>query len=197
MTGLVSKVAQYVARGVSAVSDVVDAGGSDLMNFVGTGLNLATASSQLFAARRQADAQVIQSGYEADALQMQAADQELEADREKLRGRQEANQLMDELRQTLAAQSVSFAANGVDISFGTPRSVARSTQRLSELQLSTSRSDALMRAIARRRQASVLRQESINVRARGGNEAAITRDTGRINAMGTVADLVQRRIERG
>lgn len=169
----------------------------DNLELLSTGLNLASAGSVFFGARDQARYELARANQEARALDFSAQESDIEANREEVRGKQDANNIMEALRQTLAAQRVAFAGNGVDTGFGTPIDVMRDTSAQARRQLTTARSDAQAGALARRRQAAATREESINTRLAGRQSAKNTKRTGAISAMGTVADLVQRRIERG
>lgn len=169
----------------------------DLWGKLSTGLTLASAGLSLFGANEQAKAELMNARAEARALTLQSEDMALEAQREETRGKQEANQITDSLLQTIAAQRASFAVNGVDIGFGSPQALRKNTQKLASLQLSTTRDDALARAISRRRQASALQEERGNVLKSGAATVRQSRLKGLVVAGGTLAELAQRRSERG
>lgn len=214
MTALVSQIAT-LAVGTPAVqgpvrpgetlpaatSGAFGAGGQfdfeATMGFLSEGLSLASASASLFAGNDRADAMLEDSRQRSRALDMQSQEEMLEAQREEIRGKQEANDLMDSLRRTIGSSRLASASQGVDIGFGTPVSVEDATRNLANMQLSVSRSDAQIKALARRRQGSALKEEGINVMASGRASAANARSAGRIDAMGTLADLAERRSRRG
>lgn len=191
----VSALSSFIGFGGETASAASE--GFSILETVSAGVSLAGAAAQLFSSREQEQAIRANTAMQSEALELQARDQDLEAERERLRGKQEANQIMDTLRQTLAAQQVAFAANGIDLSFGTPVNVAQSSRNLAEQQLGVTRTDAQLRAVARRRQAASLRLEASNRRVAGAQEANITRQTGTIGALGAVQDLANRRIARG
>lgn len=169
----------------------------DFKSIFSTGLTLASAASEIFGANAKAGYELASSQQQARALKMQSAEAALDAKREETRSKQESNQIMDNLIQTIAAQQLSFASNGIDLSFGTPANVADATRNIANLQLSTARSDSTIRAIARRRQGAALREESLNVLTAGEASAKNTRMTGLIGAGGKLAELKQRRDIRG
>lgn len=171
--------------------------GLDFGSLFSTGLTLAGSASRYYGARQQASAMLQSAGMEAQALRLQATDMGLEAQREQLRGRQDANLLMDELRQTIAAQRLASAANGVDISFGTPVSVNNAAQNLSDRQMGVLQADTMTKVLARRKQGASLNMEASNIQTRAKSEAKITKRTGAVEALGGIAELVQRRIDRG
>lgn len=215
MTGLVKQIAGSVGNFASSIvpgewgstglpgnqtggtPGGIFSGSFDLQKILSTGLNLASAGLAIFGADQQAGFELETAQQRARALELESIEESLEAKREETRGKQEANNIMDEMIQTLAAQRVAFAGNGVDIGFGTPVSVAKATQNLANLQLSTTRSDAQIRALARRRQATALQEERLNTLKAGKQQAGITRQKGVISAVGTVAEMAQRRAERG
>jgi hypothetical protein len=205
MTGIVNRVSAFLTgrggggdRGlqgpVKPNEGLFDIGN---LQSLSTGLSLASVGATLFGARDQADAQLVDARQRSRAALFDAQEMDLEAQREEVRGKQEANNILDALRQTLAAQRVAFAANGVDTGFGTPVSVQQETRDVADRQLSVTRSDALIQAISRRRQAAALREESGNILTSGRATARNTRRTGLINALGGAAELVQRRADRG
>lgn len=169
----------------------------DFGSVFSTGLTLAGSASRYYGARQQANAMLQSAGMEAQSLRLQATDMDLEAQRETLRGKQEANVLMDELRQTISAQRLAAAANGVDFSFGTPVSVNEQARGMNERQMSVLQADTMTKVLARRKQGASLSMEAANIQTRAKSEAKITKRSGAVEALGGIAELVQRRIDRG
>jgi hypothetical protein len=196
---LVSKLAGYVSSGM-AQPEVYGppspgAGGQDFD--LSQGLTLASMGASIFATREKAQAEEMQAQYESRALMLSAREQELEAQREETRGKQAANQLLDDFRQTIASQRLAFAGNGVMLGPGTPDSVADSARALADRQLSTTRIDSRISALARRRQASALVEESGNTRRAGKATARNTRLAGAVDAIGSAQRWADRREQRG
>lgn len=204
MTAFVSKIAGFMGSSggemfgpFTGAHPAPQATGGGFMDILSTGLNLASMGAQIFGAHEEAEAQILNARAEARALERDAEEQELEAQREETRGKEDANNIMDNLLQTLAEQRAGFAANGVDLGFGTPVDLAKSTREVARRQLSISRNDAQARSLARRRQQQALLEERGNVLRSGGATAKNTKLKGYIGAIGTAAELAERRVRRG
>lgn len=197
MTAVVNSVAKILGKGAAAAKTVLGGDDFNVLSVLSTGLNLASAGASYFGARDAAGAQLADYTQASTAADFNAQESDLQARQEQVRGRQAANQIMDDLIQTLASQRVGFAANGVDVSFGTPKSVGAQTIDLASKKLDIVQSDSLMSQIAARRQAAAYRQESASLLAKGQASARNTKRAGAISAAGQISDLVNRRIERG
>lgn len=161
------------------------------------GSTFASAAATLKGGFDQAKATKIDAAYKSSALEMQAREQELAAKQEETRGRQEANTILDNMVQTIAAQRLAFASQGTDIGFGTPVSITESSRDLANLQLSTSRNDALMRVLTRRRQSYALRADAGNVMTSGSLTAKGQRSVATTAAGKILYDSKERSDRRG
>lgn len=178
-------------------SAVVPQATLSLGSLLSSGLTLASVGSSVMGGYQQAKSSLQQSKAEARALELSSKDDELGAKQEELRAKQEANTIMDNLNQTLAAQKLAFSGNGVDPSFGTPVTTANTASRMANINTGISRTDAMLRALSRRRQASEsLTQRSI-VLQRGINDSQNARLAGIGRGLGTLEDFANRRIRRG
>lgn len=200
MTGLVSKVANFVRPAVSQATDLFTTngdGGFNVYSTLSTGLTMASASSAYFGAREQSEAIQLDARARATAASFQAQEADLESERVMLRSKQESNNLMDELMQTIAANRVAFAANGVDTSFGTPAASENSLRDLTDKKQAINQGDANANKMALIRQAYARRQDAQGILLQGNAESRNVRRTGSVNALGTIAQLIDRRIARG
>lgn len=200
MTGIVNRVAANLGRGLGQSIDFLagsNGGGFDVLSTLSTGLTLASAGATYFGARDRANAIQMDARQASVAAKFDAREADIEAQREALRGKQEANLIMDDLLQTIAAQRVGFAANGMDLTFGTPTAIETNTRALAGRKLDVAESDRTLNQTALRRQAAARRQESAALMARGTAEARNVRNAGTVGALGTVAGLIDRRIARG
>lgn len=171
--------------------------GEGLLGLFSQGLNFASASASIFGSEAQAEAQMQDALQQARSLELQSREALIEARQEEVRGKQESNDIMNDMMRTIAAQQLASSSKGVDIGFGTPVSVTKEAEKIANLQISTARDDATLRALARRRQASAYDEQRINTLISGKRTAENTRRTGRIDALGTVAEQLQRRSRRG
>lgn len=171
--------------------------GSSVLGAISTGLTLASGAMSLFGGNQAAYAEQINAKTQARALELSAQEDLLSAKEEEIKGKQDSNNIMDTLIQTIASQRLATAGNGVDTSFGTPVSVEDSTRKIANLQMGITRDDALVRSLSRRRQAWSRREEAMNVLSAGKENARAARNKGIGGALGSINDLVMRRIERG
>lgn len=111
-----------------------------------TGMSLASMAGDIFGGASAGRAA-------ADQLRQQAQQDFLTAKQEELQGQQEQNDIRANLLQTIASQRLAYSGAGIDFSFGTPASLEQSRTRQAEMQLSTSRDNARLKTLARRRQA--------------------------------------------
>lgn len=162
-----------------------------------TGFTLASAASSIFGSIQQAGAINAQAEQDAYAATMAAREDMLDAKQEGIRGKQEVNAIMDNMIQTIASQNLAFAVNGVDPNFGTPTSVEKSTRKLADLQIGVTRSDAQVRALARRRSSYARTEDGLNIRSNTKDRAGQSVMGGFSSSGGTIANLVDRRISRG
>jgi hypothetical protein len=117
---------------------------SSVLSTLGTGLTLASMASDIFGGASEGKAA-------AEQLTQQAEQDFLEAKQAELQGQQEQNDINQNLAQTIAEQRLAYSGAGIDFSFGTPASLERDMTRRAEMQFATSRDNARIRALARRR----------------------------------------------
>jgi hypothetical protein len=84
-------------------------------------------------------------------LEQQAEQDFLDAKQQELAGKQEQNDIMSNLLQTVASQRLAYSGAGIDLGFGTPAALERNLSRQAEMQLGTSRDNAKIKTLARRR----------------------------------------------
>lgn len=200
MTGIVNRVAGFIGRGLSQVPDLLtggDPGKFDVLSALSTGATIYGARSAYRGARENARAIQIDAQQQASAAGFEARDADIEASRAALRGKQEENLIMDELLQTLSAQRAAYANAGIDVTFGTPVSIGKNTQKITEDKLEVTQSDSALNQLSLRRQAAARRQDASNILTRGTLEARNVKNAGKINALGSIAALIDRRIARG
>lgn len=205
MTGLVNS-ARVILAGKGAVGPtgpqlptdgILGSGGKIDLGKLSEGLNLGSAALKLFSANEAAKAGTAAAAQQARSLLLSAEDDAIEARREEIRGKQESNDIMDRLLRTVASQRLAAAANGVDIDFGTVPALAENARDLAATQLSIAREDAQVRSLSRQRQAVERRIEAANVVSGAKSKARATKIAGAAGAIGTLAELAQRRKERG
>lgn len=172
------------------------AGGS-ILSMLSNGLNLASAGLSLFGSDQAATSTMRQMEWAAREREIQSKDDEAAAKQEELRGKQEANDLTERMIRTISAQRLTSAANGLDISFGTPVSVEKTTQDIADSQMSTTRIDAQIRAISRRRQAQERLLDRSNIIMSGVENANAQRLAGYGGVLKTGAQYLDRRVSRG
>lgn len=207
MTGLVSQMGQMTGFSSGGGSDPITWNqpgtqsaapkAASPLSALSVGTNLAQAGALIFASDQQAGAETVDAQQKAQADTFQSEDEQLAAKQEYVRGSQEASQIMDNLRQTIAGQGVAFAANGMDIGFGTPLAKAASTTKFANTQLQTLNSDTLMNVLTRRKQAAALKEQAANTLTSGAAAASTTRLKGLIAAGGVGLEALQRNIDRG
>jgi hypothetical protein len=216
MTGLVNGFTNFVSKSSDVVSKGVDygrtvfnpnagtgsgadtgGGKTDILERLSTGLNLGSAAMRLFASEEAAQANITQARQIARGLELDAQQSVLEARQEELRGKQESNDILDNLRRTIAAQQLAGATNGIDISFGSVPALADNARERADRQLSISREDALIRSLSRRRQAVEQRISAANTITAAKQKNRSTRISGVASAIGTVAQKLEREKRRG
>lgn len=161
------------------------------------GLTLASAGLSMFGGAQQSEGIWSQARAESRALESQAKDQESMARQEELRGQQEANSILENLNKTIASQRLAFSASGFDPVTGTADAVAKNTVKSADISLGTSRSDAVLRALNRRRQAQelIISRGAVMSKAVGDSRGALYSGIG--SAAASLTDLGMRRISRG
>lgn len=176
--------AAFLAHAAAATTTAASAGSSAFsLSTLSTGLSLASMSAAIFGGQREGKAA-------SEALKNQSDESLLIARQEELKGKQDANDILQNMIQTIAAQRLAFSGAGVDPSFGTPASLAENTRTLAESQLSSSRDNTMLQVLSRRREAFTSLSERDSAYAN-----PIVK--GVTSAVGTGADLVARRIARG
>ena len=121
-------------------------GAGSLLSTLGTGLTLASMASDIFGASAKGNA-------EADKLTQESEQYLMQAKQDELAGKQQENDINDNLRQTIATQRLAYSAAGIDFSFGTPQALERNLQKQAEMRFDTSRANTQLKALARRREA--------------------------------------------
>lgn len=139
-------VAQAAAAGIPLAASGAAAGGG-ILSALSTGLTFASMASDLFGGIMGGEAQ-------SDSLKMEARAATIDAKQEEIRGKQEANDIMENMLRTVAEQRLAFAGGGIDSGFGTPLALAENMRNLSERQLDTSRFNTVMGVLSRRRAAA-------------------------------------------
>lgn len=185
------------SMGTAAATSLMGGTALSLSSLFSGGLTLASAGMQLMSGFQQSQGILEQSKADARALELQSNDQILAAKNEELRGKQDANDILDTLNKTLASQRLGFSQNGVDPLSGTASAVAKNTSKTANLSLGTSRMDATMRSITRRRQAQEMLIQRGNVLRRGVSDSGAAKLSGFGTSASTITDLYTRRINRG
>lgn len=140
--GSLSSIA--AAGGTAGTIASAGLGLSSALPWITSGLSLASMAGDLFGGISAGKAA-------ADQLTQEAEQEFLNAKQEELKGQQEQNDINDNLRQTIATQRLAYSGAGIDFSFGTPEKLERNLKRQSEMQFSTSRDNARLKTLARRR----------------------------------------------
>ncbi|MDP2206982.1 MAG: hypothetical protein Q8K65_11830 [Alphaproteobacteria bacterium] len=140
-------VAQAAGAGIPLVAGTAAAGGGSLLSMLSTGFSMASMASDLFGG-------IMGGAQQSQALEMQAREGLLAAKNDELRGKQEANDIMENMIQTIAQQRLAFSGAGIDSGFGSAAALADNTRRLAERQLDTSRLNTSIGVLQRRRQAA-------------------------------------------
>jgi len=184
-TAMTAGEAAFMSAAGAGAAGAAGAGAGSLFSLstLGTGLSLASMTSSLFGGVQQGKAQ-------AEALTQQAQEDMMSAKQAEIQGQQQANDIKDNLLQTIAQQRLAFAGAGIDPSFGTPVSLADESRRIAEMQLSTTRDNTQMTVAARRRQGAIRLGQRDSVRSAGLMQ-------GVSSAGATLGDLIDRRTLRG
>ena len=114
------------------------------LSFLQSGMSLASMAGDIFGGASAGRAA-------AQQLAQQAEEDFLSAKQDELQGKQEQNDINENLLQTIASQRLAFSGAGIDFSFGSPASLERNRTRQAEMQLGTSRDNARIKTLARRR----------------------------------------------
>lgn len=109
-----------------------------------SGLSLASMASDIFGGFAEGKAA-------SDQLSQEAQQNFMSAKQDELQGQQQQNDINENLRQTIATQRLAYSGAGIDFSFGTPAKLEKSLQNQAEMQLGTSRDNAMLKSLARRR----------------------------------------------
>ncbi|HCS24239.1 MAG TPA: hypothetical protein DIW20_10870 [Rhodospirillaceae bacterium] len=131
----------------AAATGAAAAGGSSILGMLSTGFSIASMASDLFGG-------IMGGMQESAALDVQARESLLAAKNDELRGKQEANDIMENMIQTIAQQRLAFSGAGIDSGFGSAAALADNTRRLAERQLDTSRLNTTIGVLQRRRAAA-------------------------------------------
>lgn len=173
------------------------AGKLSITQLLGSGLTLASMAQSMRAGTQEAGFIAQNTLAQADALQFAATEDLFAAREEEIAGERDANNILDNVNRTIASQMLAASANGIDVSFGTPAAVAENTQKIGNIQASTTRNDAKIRAVARRRQSTERLLQRSAVLQSGAAQSAYARSNGINNAIATGAEAVFRRVNRG
>jgi hypothetical protein len=171
--------------------------GGDVSGMLAHGLTMGSAASDLFGGLFNAFGTLQKGQQEASSLRMAAAEQDLQAQQEEIKGKQGANNIMDNLIQVIASQRLAASANGIDPSFGTPNAVASTTITTADRQIDATRTNAMLNSLVRRRQAASDLWEAGNVSSSSFVNAGAAGFSGAVKAFGDLADAAQVRINRG
>lgn len=100
---------------------------------------------------------ILQGQQQAAMYKAQARQSELSARQEELKGRDEADKIRRNLQSTLASQNAAFAARGISLNSGTPRTIASDSRTQAGYDIQTAQFGAGMSAAAERGTADQLR----------------------------------------
>lgn len=142
--GSLSSIA--AAGGTAGTIAGIGTAAGSILPYLSGGLTLASMSSSLFGGMSQGRAA-------SEQLRQQAEQDMLNARQEELIGQQQANDISENLLQTIAAQRLAYSGAGIDFSFGTPASLETNLRRQAEMQMGTSRDNTRLKTLARRREA--------------------------------------------
>ena len=194
---LSSGALSLAAKGSLLQGSVASSIGSSILGMLSNPLNLASAGLSLFAGDQSAGALNSQMMMNARSLEQQAKDDELDAETQVLAGKRDANDITESMVRTISNQRLAFAANGLDPSFGTPLAVEETTRNIAEKQISTTRSDAQLRAVSRRRQAQERLLDRSNTIISGTSSIRSARMQGYSSALGALESSYSRGKARG
>lgn len=152
-------VAAAGASFVGPVTAAMSAAGTG--SLLSTGLGVLSAGMDVFGGMQQG------SAYKAQARQ-----QELSARAEELKGKQQALQIRDNLRRTIAAQNAAFAARGISPQTGTPVVLGRESREAAMNDIDLARFNGDIAAMQGRAQAQQTRSAG-RTSMRGGFISAI------------------------
>ena len=138
-----------VSAGLATDAAATAAGITTAATYAGTAAALGSAGLGIAGGFQQA------ANYEGQARMA-----DFNARQELVRGQEEQNVIRENLLKTLAAQNAAYGASGVDVGGGTPVDVQRDTAAQADRELDTSRTNAILRAGARRQQASLLESDA-------------------------------------
>lgn len=144
-TGTAAAAAGSAIGPVTAAASGMATIGSTL-SVLSTGLSLASMASDIFGGASAGKSAGTQ-------LMLQAQQDMLNSKQEALAGQQEANDIQDNLLQTIAQQRLAYSGAGIDFSFGSPAALEKNLSKRAEMQFGTSRDNAQMKTLARRREA--------------------------------------------
>ena len=168
-----------------------------LTSLLSNGLTLASVAQSLSAGQQQAGFIGMNTLAEAKALELASKEDLIAARDEEIAAQRAANDILENTRRAIASQQLAASANGIDVSYGTPAATAENTQRIGNAQASTTRSDAQIRALARRRQSTerLIERGALLQAGAASSSMAITR--GISSSVATVADQYFRGVNRG
>jgi hypothetical protein len=111
---------------------------------------------------------------QAGMYKAQAAQYELSARAEELKGRDQADKIRRSLQSTLASQNAAFGARGISLSSGTPVALAATSSNEASRDISLAQFGAGSAANADRSQAAVYRATGRSAKVAGYTNAAMT-----------------------
>lgn len=169
------------AGATSAATGVASAGGaigglmsSGVGSLLSGGLTAASAFGSIMGGNQQA------AVYKA-----QAAQSELAAKQEELKGREQADRIRRSLQATLASQNAAFAARGISLSSGTPVTVGNMSRTEAARDIESAQFGAAMSAAQERAQAGQYKISAKSSKISGYTDAATRFYAGR-NSFGSL-----------
>ena len=132
---------------------------SELFNSGASLLNTATSAYSSY------QSSLIQSSM----LKMQAAQQDIQARQERIKGVQQSNILREQLLENLSAANALFSARGVDVGSRSALAIAARNSTVARKDIEAAKNNAEMRAIGAETQASTLRSSAKSVKSSGAN----------------------------
>lgn len=161
------------------------------------GMSMASAAMDIFGGFQQQSLINQNANFQAQSLSLAAKDDLMAAKQEEIRAKQESNDMMDALRKTISSQRLAFVANGIDPDIGTPVAKARTTTEQANLQVSTTRDDAQLRALSRRRQSYERLRQRSGVLIQSASEGSSAVMGGVTSGVSKIAEYSMRGVNRG
>lgn len=155
-----------------------------------TSLAVANTASQFVEQRRSARAAEQQGDYESMLFGRNAAQADLQAEDSLIRGRQDESAARRSARSLVGSQRAAFAAQGLDLTTGSPQDVVQNDAALGELDALTIRNNAKRESMGFRTQAEGYRMQGDWARRAGRNAARSLRRQSAFTLLGGAASAM-------